>query len=68
MAVRLPPLVGFLAAGFVINALDVGVAPELDVLADLSVTLNEVAAAKLGAPLPGQCVRGVYRRTDRGHP
>jgi len=39
MAVRLPPLVGFLAAGFVINALDVGVVPELDVLADLGVTL-----------------------------
>jgi predicted Kef-type K+ transport protein len=39
MAVRLPPLVGFLAAGFVINALDVGVLPELDVAADLGVTL-----------------------------
>ena len=39
MAVRLPPLVGFLAAGFVINALDVGEVPELDVLADLGVTL-----------------------------
>lgn len=39
MAVRLPPLVGFLAAGFVINALDVGVVPELDVVADLGVTL-----------------------------
>ena len=39
MAVRLPPLVGFLAAGFVINALDVGVVPELDVAADLGVTL-----------------------------
>ena len=34
-----PPLVGFLAAGFVINALDVGVVPELDVAADLGVTL-----------------------------
>lgn len=39
MAVRLPPLVGFLAAGFVINALDVGLVPELDVAADLGVTL-----------------------------
>lgn len=39
MAVRLPPLVGFLAAGFVINALDVGVVPELEVAADLGVTL-----------------------------
>ena len=39
MAVRLPPLVGFLAAGFVINALDVGDVPQLDVLADLGVTL-----------------------------
>lgn len=39
MALRLPPLVGFLAAGFVINALDVGVVPELDVAADLGVTL-----------------------------
>lgn len=39
MAVRLPPLVGFLAAGFVINALDVDHIPELQVLADLGVTL-----------------------------
>jgi predicted Kef-type K+ transport protein len=39
MAMRLPPLVGFLAAGFVINALDVGVLPELNVAADLGVTL-----------------------------
>ncbi|AMY55530.1 cation:proton antiporter family protein [Rhodococcoides fascians] len=39
MAVRLPPLVGFLAAGFVINALDVGEVPQLDLLADLGVTL-----------------------------
>jgi monovalent cation:H+ antiporter-2, CPA2 family len=39
MAMRLPPLVGFLAAGFVINALDVGELPELDVAADLGVTL-----------------------------
>ncbi len=39
MAVRLPPLVGFLAAGFVINALDVEEVPQLEVLADLGVTL-----------------------------
>ena len=39
MAVRLPPLVGFLAAGFVINALNVEDVPQLDVLADLGVTL-----------------------------
>ncbi len=39
MALRLPPLVGFLAAGFVINALDVEELPQLDVLADLGVTL-----------------------------
>ena len=39
MAVRLPPLVGFLAAGFVINALDVEHIPELEILADLGVTL-----------------------------
>lgn len=39
MAVRLPPLVGFLAAGFVINALDVGDVPQLELLADLGVTL-----------------------------
>ena len=39
MALRLPPLVGFLAAGFVINALDVGQLPELDMMADLGVTL-----------------------------
>lgn len=39
MAVRLPPLVGFLAAGFVINALDVERIPQLEVLADLGITL-----------------------------
>ena len=39
MAVRLPPLVGFLAAGFVINALDVEHIPQLEILADLGVTL-----------------------------
>ncbi|HEY9310782.1 cation:proton antiporter family protein [Williamsia sp.] len=39
MAMRLPPLVGFLAAGFVINALNVEELPQLDVLADLGVTL-----------------------------
>ena len=39
MALRLPPLVGFLAAGFVINALDVGELPELEIMADLGVTL-----------------------------
>lgn len=39
MAARLPPLVGFLAAGFVINALDVGEMPQLELMADLGVTL-----------------------------
>ncbi|MFI8565979.1 cation:proton antiporter [Rhodococcus sp. NPDC078407] len=39
MAVRLPPLVGFLAAGFVINALDIDEVPQLQLLADLGVTL-----------------------------
>ena len=39
MALRLPPLVGFLAAGFVINALNVEDVPQLEVLADLGVTL-----------------------------
>ena len=39
MVVRLPPLVGFLAAGFVINALDVGEVPQLELIADLGVTL-----------------------------
>ncbi|MGB6182605.1 MAG: cation:proton antiporter, partial [Rhodococcus sp. (in: high G+C Gram-positive bacteria)] len=39
MVARLPPLVGFLAAGFVINALGVGEVPQLDVMADLGVTL-----------------------------
>ncbi|MFY2787145.1 cation:proton antiporter family protein [Rhodococcus sp. MALMAid1271] len=39
MVVRLPPLVGFLAAGFVINALDVGEVPQLELMADLGVTL-----------------------------
>ena len=39
MAVRLPPLVGFLTAGFVINALHLDNLPELEVIADLGVTL-----------------------------
>lgn len=39
LAVRLPPLVGFLAAGFVINALGVEKVPQLELLADLGVTL-----------------------------
>lgn len=39
MAVRLPPLVGFLAAGFVINALDVAEVPALETIAELGVTL-----------------------------
>ena len=39
MAARLPPLVGFLVAGFVINALNVGHLPQLEALADLGVTL-----------------------------
>ncbi|WP_168582551.1 cation:proton antiporter family protein [Gephyromycinifex aptenodytis] len=36
---RLPPLVGFLAAGFVLNALGLQQVPVVDVLADLGVTL-----------------------------
>ncbi len=39
LAMRLPPLVGFLAAGFVINALNIRELPQLEVLADLGVTL-----------------------------
>ncbi|MBX7433140.1 cation:proton antiporter [Mycobacterium sp. Y57] len=39
LALRLPPLVGFLAAGFVINALNVEHVPQLEILADLGVTL-----------------------------
>ena len=39
MAIRLPPLVGFLAAGFVINALHVDHVPQLELIADLGVTL-----------------------------
>ncbi|MFW0792488.1 cation:proton antiporter family protein [Gordonia sp. CPCC 205515] len=39
MAMRLPPLVGFLAAGFVLNAMNVEDLPQLDTLADLGVTL-----------------------------
>ncbi len=39
MAVRLPPLVGFLTAGFAINALNVEELPQLDTIADLGVTL-----------------------------
>ncbi|WOP19992.1 cation:proton antiporter family protein [Raineyella sp. LH-20] len=38
-AVRLPPLVGFLAAGFVLRALGVGVLPALPVLSDLGVMM-----------------------------
>lgn len=37
--VRLPPLVGFLAAGFALNAADVEAPAYLDVVADLGVTL-----------------------------
>lgn len=36
---RLPALVGFLAAGFVLGALDVGALPALEIAADLGVTL-----------------------------
>lgn len=39
MAVRLPPLVGFLTAGFVINALHLDKVPEIEIVADLGVTL-----------------------------
>lgn len=39
LAARLPPLVGFLAAGFVINALKVEELVQLDAIADLGVTL-----------------------------
>jgi len=38
-AVRLPPLVGFLAAGFALNAAGVEAPAALDVIADLGVTL-----------------------------
>ncbi|MDA2805578.1 cation:proton antiporter family protein [Nocardiopsis suaedae] len=38
-AVRLPPLVGFLAAGFALNGLGYGLTPELEAVADLGVTL-----------------------------
>ena len=39
MALRLPPLVGFLAAGFVLNALHVAELPQLETMAGLGVTL-----------------------------
>ncbi|APE37321.1 potassium transporter Kef [Nocardia mangyaensis] len=39
MLVRLPPLVGFLVAGFVLNAMGYGLTPELETIADLGVTL-----------------------------
>ena len=39
MLVRLPPLVGFLAAGFALNALGYGLTPTLETLANLGVTL-----------------------------
>lgn len=38
-AVRLPPLIGFLAAGFALAAADVEYHPAIDTLADLGVTL-----------------------------
>ena len=37
--VQLPPLAGFLAAGFVLNALGVESVPAIDLLADFGVTL-----------------------------
>ncbi|MBD8871058.1 cation:proton antiporter family protein [Nocardioides donggukensis] len=37
--VRLPPLTGFLVAGFVLHAMGVGAVPALDTVADLGVTL-----------------------------
>ncbi len=39
VAIRLPPLVGFLAAGFVLNGLGVPESPVLDTVSDLGVTL-----------------------------
>lgn len=39
MLLRLPPLVGFLAAGFALNALGYGLTPTLETLANLGVTL-----------------------------
>nr|WP_281352363.1 cation:proton antiporter family protein [Phytoactinopolyspora alkaliphila] len=39
MALRLPPLVGFLAAGFTLKAMDYESIPALEVVADLGVTL-----------------------------
>lgn len=39
LAVRLPPLVGFLAAGFVLNWLDTPYVPEIEIIADLGVLL-----------------------------
>ncbi|MDN3558041.1 cation:proton antiporter family protein [Halomonas maura] len=39
MSLRLPPLVGFLAGGFVLNALGYDATPLLDILADVGVTL-----------------------------
>nr|WP_281353689.1 cation:proton antiporter family protein [Phytoactinopolyspora mesophila] len=39
MAIRLPPLVGFLGAGFALNAMGYEITPELSTIADLGVTL-----------------------------
>ncbi|WP_166347598.1 cation:proton antiporter family protein [Phytoactinopolyspora limicola] len=39
MSIRLPPLVGFLAAGFVLNAMGYELTSELDTIAGLGVTL-----------------------------
>lgn len=39
MAVRLPPLAGFLVAGFALNAMGYGMTPELTTIANLGVTL-----------------------------
>ena len=38
-AVRLPPLIGFLAAGFILNASGVAHVEALDLFADIGVTL-----------------------------
>lgn len=39
LAVRLPPLAGFLVAGFALNAMGYGMTPALSTIADLGVTL-----------------------------
>ena len=49
-AVRLPPLIGFLAAGFALHAAGVEHVESLDLFADIGVTLMPVSYTHLTLP------------------